>query len=243
MVVFGLFASKRHVSVGDTVQSTSSQQTNTSDDILGTLMGLNSDVNNAYEEPKQRDNASDFNTSSFNLDDIMNRMSTKRDIDFKYALINSLYAQVEYLRKDALAKNDIINLLVKYVPKYSKNIEEKIHVEGDMCSRNEITNSKSSESFSSSSSEICESGESHANNLDFIADGSVLSDIECETRREPIDLNEQLKEVRDTRRYEFYATKYDDDFRAWEEHTAGFGVGCCRRWGIKVGVLVKKKMV
>ena len=67
---------------------------------------------------------SDLNTSSFDLEDIISKLPAKGEIDFKEALLNSLYAQVEYLRQDLFAKNEIIKSLVSIQSEYASNYNE-----------------------------------------------------------------------------------------------------------------------
>lgn len=79
-------------------------------DVLDELMNLRPPTNNKYD--KVKDNSLD--TSSFNLQEIIKDISIK-NIDYRDALINSLYAQVEYLREDALIKNDVIKQLINKI--------------------------------------------------------------------------------------------------------------------------------
>ena len=112
MVVFGLFGTKNKTSF-DTIPSVPLLKS--SKDILDELMGL---WTTNYK--------CDLDTSSFQLDDIINRLSIKSDIDYKDALLNSLYAQVDYLRKDTLQKTAIITTLIKNKVNNPEMIENTI---------------------------------------------------------------------------------------------------------------------
>ena len=112
MVVFGLFGTKNKTSF-DTIPSVPLLKS--SKDILDELMGLGT-----------TNRKCDLDTSSFQLDDIINRLSIKSDIDYKDALLNSLYAQVDYLRKDSLQKTAIITTLIKNKVNNSEMIENTI---------------------------------------------------------------------------------------------------------------------
>ena len=77
----------------------------TNRDVLDELMGLNT-----YPVF----NTNDLNTSSFNIEDIMNKLPlTKDNTDYKSALLCSLYSQVEYLKQESIDKTNIIKALTR----------------------------------------------------------------------------------------------------------------------------------
>ena len=117
MVVFGLF-SKKCASHSNTYSSSPTATIKKNKDVLDELMGLD----NHYIVNTTR--KSDLNTSSFDLEDIISKLPAKGEIDFKEALLNSLYAQVEYLRQDLFAKNEIIKSLVSIQSEYASNYNE-----------------------------------------------------------------------------------------------------------------------
>ena len=107
MVIFGLFTREK---VSTIKHSSPIKSNNKSYDVLDELMNLRRPTNNNYD--KVKDNSLD--TSSFNLQKIIKDISIK-NIDYRDALINSLYAQVEYLSEDALTKNDVIKQLINKI--------------------------------------------------------------------------------------------------------------------------------
>ena len=109
MVVFGLFGINK---------SGPSMLNNREFDVLDELMGLNNkhtrDAATAINKSNNTNN--DLDTSSFNLEEIMNRLSTKNEnksINYKDALMNSLYSQVDHLREESLRKDTLIEHLIK----------------------------------------------------------------------------------------------------------------------------------
>ena len=97
MVVFGLFG--KHRTSSEIRQFSPIRQSNKIYDVLDELMGLDYSNNGNKAHKNYDDN---LNMSSFNIKTIMNNLATKNDINYRDALMNSLYAQVEYLRNDAL---------------------------------------------------------------------------------------------------------------------------------------------
>ena len=103
MVVFGLYGINKSTS-HNAIQTRPSILKNNEVDVLDELMDLNNKYSNVNGNK-------DLDTSSFNLNEIMNRVSTRNNnecINYKVALINSLYSQVEHLRGESLRKDRII---------------------------------------------------------------------------------------------------------------------------------------
>lgn len=117
MVVFGLFS--KICASHNTTHSSSPAPINKSKDVLDELMAMDKNYTHSAKDK------SNLNTSSFNLDDIINRMPAKGEIDYKNALLNSLYAQIEYLRNDLSAKNEIIKAIISMQNKYPNYTEVK----------------------------------------------------------------------------------------------------------------------
>ena len=114
MVVFGLFGMNR-IPSNTAIPSGPPTLMNTEIDVLEELMSLNTNI--VYTADKNENNGLD--TSSFNLEEIINRISVKNDnknididINYKDALLNSLYSQVEHLRQESLGKDNIIKHLI-----------------------------------------------------------------------------------------------------------------------------------
>ena len=111
MVVFGLFGVKRTTS-NNTIPSRPSKLINKEIDVLDELL----DLDNYQRDTDDKNSNIDLNTSSFNLDDIINRISIKKkdqSINYKNALINSLYSQVDHLRDESIRKDTIIQHLIQ----------------------------------------------------------------------------------------------------------------------------------
>ena len=125
MVVFALF-SKKCASDNKTNSSTPSS-INKSKDVLEELMALH---NHYTDNAKEKD---EFDTSSFILDDILNSLPAKgeKENDYKDALLNSLYAQVEYLKQESLAKNELIKTLVSTQNNYFINAHDNRSIDAD----------------------------------------------------------------------------------------------------------------
>ena len=116
MVIFGLFGHSKNPS-RHYKQSSPIQTINKSKDIIDELM----DLDNINSNNKVKNNiATDFETSSFNLEEIYNRISNK-NIDYKEALLNSLYSQVEFLKQELQEKNTIMKSLLKNTDQISSN--------------------------------------------------------------------------------------------------------------------------
>ena len=150
MVVFELFTKK--CASHNTTHSSNSTPINKSKDVLDELMAM--DKNYTYSAKDK----SNLNTSSFNLDDIINRMPAKGEIDYKNALLNSLYVQIEYLRNDLSAKNEIIKALISMqnkCPNYTE-VKNTSNDKGDNSSVN-VESNKSECSYNKLLNPLCES--------------------------------------------------------------------------------------
>ena len=107
MVLFGLFATKKMTTL------------NKSKDILDELMDLD---NTNYNRVNQHEHS--LNTSSFNLSNIIKNLPTKSNTDYTDALLNTLYAQVDFLRQESLNKTEIIQALINNsVGKHTNTVE------------------------------------------------------------------------------------------------------------------------
>ena len=110
MVVFGLFARKNNAA-SNYSQSSPTKITNNSKDVLEELMNIGNDYVINNNKTKTDGIISEFETSSFNLDEIMYRASNK-NINYKDALLNSLYTQVDFLKQELVDKNKIIESIL-----------------------------------------------------------------------------------------------------------------------------------
>ena len=104
---------------------------NCNKDVLDDLMDLHNVNVNVNGKKKTCD---ELDTSSFVLDDIIKRISDKNklsdeiNINYRDALLTSLYAHVEFLRKECSHKNDIIKALIKDPLKSSECTRKKCGV-------------------------------------------------------------------------------------------------------------------
>ena len=117
MVVYGLFATKKNTSSNN---MHCKPKLNKSYATLDKLMGLNSTINNNANDEYQHD----LDTSSFNLNNIINNLPTTSNINYKDALMNSSYAQVNFLIQESLEKSNLINVLISNTISCPKNTEE-----------------------------------------------------------------------------------------------------------------------
>ena len=191
MVVFGLFGKQNVCKKGD---------------VLDELMGLND--RNKFKN--------DLNTSSFDIDDIMSKLSAEKSIDYKNALLNSLYSQVEFLKQEAI---EINNISTRNLTCDMSNLDHDI-----------MNSSRNDNSFHEHFSD-CPSG--------TIKDSTVEMEIE-----NPDDFIEQLEEIRRLKSYEFHnrATKKgENEFAAWEKYTSKFGSRMLEKMGYNGGGLGKSE--
>ena len=105
MVTFGICGRPKHP-LSEIIPSGHMRKEDKPFSILDELMGLNTTI---HHNATNNDTDNDLDTSSFNLDNFIN---SNRHIDYKVALINSLYSQVEYLRQQSLGKDEVIKLLI-----------------------------------------------------------------------------------------------------------------------------------
>ena len=221
MVVFGIFSKPRSPE-----KQSSTPLINKSRDILAELMDLENNYN------KRMNSTNDPNTSSLNLNDFMNDLNKKDYINYKDMLLNSLYSQVEYLRKDSLMKTECIKALVSnnQINSINPNATYQQHrnaiIDDDInSSTSEHSHTESRklyESISSGSPEYSHSSEQMTYGLN------------------KIDTNNQLEEIRKLKKSEFYNNNNNNkDFAAWEKHTTGFGSKMLHRMGYIGGGLGK----
>lgn len=109
MVVFGLFSKQRTSNMAHSCPAeingykVCDESKDISRDILDELMAIDTNTIKGIN---------DLNTTSLNLDNIIKNVSAINNIDYKDALLNSLYSQVEYLRQESLSKNEMIKSLI-----------------------------------------------------------------------------------------------------------------------------------
>ena len=219
MVTFGLFGKRSNTS--------SNPMANTSRNILDELMGFDNTTHNKDYDKYEYNT----NTSSFNLDDIFNKLPNKSNVDYKEVLLMSLHAQVDYLRQDSLRKTEIIQSLANnYVALTNNYVENtKIATTEDMCNDNVDSTECRTSNLSPALNKSC-SGYSNIS--------SHISDTEEAT---PFSVDEQLKEVRQLKSYDFHhnAPTNDDLIAPWEKYSLGFGSKMLNKMGYRGGGLGK----
>ena len=94
----------------------------------------------------------DLNNSSFNLDSFMETLPEKRsandiNINYKDALLNSLYSQVEFLKSELSQKNIILNLFINNV---SNSLTDKMDNHTQSSNNDSVDHQSSSISESAS---------------------------------------------------------------------------------------------
>ena len=162
-----------------------------------------------------------LDTSSFNLDDVINRIQSKKlNTNYKDALLNSLYSQVDFLRQESLEKNTIINTLTSFI---NKNIR--------------CTNNSEESMFNSS---FNETGLERNDVSDMIIPSND-DDVSAETTIEKrVCLEDQLGEIRSLKQTEYYNSRNNNDnYAEWENHTTGFGRKIMKKMGYSGGGLGK----
>ena len=216
MVVFGLFGSKVNLNSNNIMDFEKEK------DVLGELMDLDN-VNINYNKDNELD------TSSLIIEDIINQLSTKSNVKYKDALINSLYAQVEFLKNDSLNKNKIIeSLIINNVSQNRMDTENKLR-------NSTFNNSNNSEESLSNVGENpnCASETSRETSR-VITDSSEIVE-----NGEKIDIDDQLREIRELKKYEYYSNTTDESFATWEQYSSGFGRKMLRKMGFRGGGIGK----
>lgn len=221
MVVFGLFSKER-----TSEECSNTPLINKSFDVIDELMDL--DGNKTRMKTTAKDS---LDTSSFNLDNIINNLNRKDSINYKDMLINSLYAQVDYFRRDSLAKTEIIQALV------SAN-DKNVH--------NVIYNNSNDVKTANDENEVAPYFYDDANkalqNINVPYESISSSNLEstvlsCEKNDIlPRNIDTQLDEIRKLKKGEFYENK---DFAAWEKYSSGFGSKMLHKMGYIGGGLGK----
>lgn len=210
---------------------------NKSNNILDELMGLNSTINN-----NANNNAKDeLDTSSFNLNDILNKLPTTRNINYQDALMNSLYAQVEFLKQESLEKSNLIKVLISNTILCPKNTEDnKVNNTHDDAA--ELRQNTCNSINSSSDTNMNISGV--IDNIDTSAEDSQTSSHISEMGEAArINGDKQLEEIRLLKQNEYYnnAAKNNMKYAAWEKHSLGFGSKMLNKMGYKGGGLGKSE--
>ena len=244
MVVFALIGNK--INTSNTARITNRPKSiNNEVDVLDQLMGLN--VKPAYiDESSYNSKKSDFNTSSFNLDDIMNRISEKNSdatIDYKYALLTSLYSQVDHLKQQLLSKDKIIDYLIA-TTSLSSNYDGTLETSDDLVSSNisNLTNANNvstpHNSTSSSSVEIIQEITNPQENP-FFNDYCVFTS-NTSSLYSDISTTSLITSTSD----ESISSESSNDctaFGAWEKHSNGFGSKMLHKFGYNEGGIGKRE--
>ena len=214
MVVFGLFRSTKNSSRD--YSNTLSIEEPKERDVLDELMGLNATRNNTNNHL-----VNSLDTSSFNLDDVIHKLSEKRNTNYKDALLNSLFSQVDFLRQESMQKNELIKTLTNVINNSSKDIN---NVE---IMRNSTLNESSNLERDNDVSDFID--QSHE------SDVSVGTSIE--TR---VGIEEQLGKIRSLKQTEYYNSRNNNGQVAeWENYTTGFGRKLMKNMGYPGGGLEK----
>ena len=218
MVIFGLFGEKRNTS-NNTIPPNFNTIINKEIDVLDQLMDLN---NNYGRNTKDLNKSNGLNTSSFNLDEIANRISIKNNnasINYKNALINSLYSQVEYLRGESIRKDNIIQNLINNSAINASKINAPMCNSSSVESIPEVSNPQENPLFND------------YDNLRFnaIDNSSLYSDISATSL------------INSTPDENISSESFNNNtvFAAWEKYSSGFGSRMLHKFGYNGGGIGK----
>lgn len=192
-------------------------------------MGFNKS-NNVYRSAADKNACNELDTSSFILEDIISRNNldtSNNNINYKDALLISLYAQVDHLRKESLGKDEIIKFLmnksvtIPHIPSARSSVYNNDENNSEFGTCDE-TNSSINENSIYSGNISCSS-----------------EDIESNNR---LDIEEQLKLVRTSKSLEYHSNdKKGSNFGAWEKYSSGFGSKMLLKMGYAGGGLGKSE--
>ena len=214
MVTFGLFGrSKQPLSYS--IPSGSMRKEDKTFSVLDELMGLNTVHTNGIDN--NRDN--DHDNSSFILDNLMK--TSYSNINYKDALLNSLYSQVEFLRQELLGKDEIIKLII------NKSVETP--VKSNMCSSVYSNDDRNTTKLATIIDETNESIQDRYSLSVSNISRCTSDSIEYNTR---LDIDEQLASVRRLKSLDYHNNAENEtSFGAWEKHSSGFGSKMLRKMG------------
>ena len=233
MVTFGLFGRNKETS-NDPFPPGVINRDNKDVSILDELMGFNTNTNKVYTSAADKNAYNELDTSSFILEEIMHRNNldiNNININYKTALLNSLYAQVDHLRKESLGKDEII----KFLMKNSGNSPHR------SSSRSSINDNDENNDENNSEFGTCDETNSNINENSVYSSNisSTSEDIESNNR---LDIDEQLKLVRTSKSMEYHSNgKKGANFGAWEKYSSGFGSKMLLKMGYTGGGLGKSE--
>ena len=152
-------------------------------------------------------------------------------MDYKEVLLMSLQTQVDYLRQDTLRKIEIIQPLANnYVVLTNNYVENtKISTMENMCNDNVDP------------TVFCTLNSSPDLNKSHSGYSNISSHISDTEEATPFSVDEQLKEVRQLKSFEFHhhAPTNDDLIAPWEKYSLGFGSKMLNKMGYRGGGLGK----
>ena len=232
MVIFALIGNK--INTSNTAHITNRPKSiNNEIDILDELMALN-DKPIYVEESSHNKKINDLNTSSFNLDDIMSRISEKNSdsrVDYRYALLTSLYAQVDNLKHQLLSKDKIIDHFIANTSKSSNY--NLLKTSDDLDSSNISTQNNNISSSVDIIQEITNPQENP-----FFNDYCAVTSHDTRSLYSDISTNPLITS---TSEVSISKDSFIDntDFGAWEKHSNAFGSRMLRKFGYNGGGIGK----
>ena len=231
MVVFALIGNKMNTSNTARITNRPKSINNNEFDVLDELMALN-DRPAYIDESSHNSKINDLDTNSFNLDDIMKSISVKNSdssIDYRYALLTSLYSQVEHLKQQLLHKDNIIDHLIANTHR-SSNYDNTLEISDEL--KNNVTSPHNS--TTSSSVEIIQEITNPQENPSFndycvYNTSSLYSDIST-TALITSTSDESISSE---------SSNDSTAFGAWEKHSNGFGSKMLHKFGYNGGGIGK----